>query len=170
MPIKKCRHGWITPQPARPVGPRTAGAQPGLTLEQYIYLGCGEEVGAPVVLHSAMAEGGAYGSPRPGAAVITAGRAIASQADARGLAWESQPRAGPWAWGSRQGHGGRGKTRRRCICWWLQPFLEPGSSRDKTFPSRQRERLREGKKVNPPVWRCARTKKRNTVRKKSVRS
>lgn len=54
MPVKNCWRGRVTPEPARPAGPRMPGAQYGLTLE-CIYLGCGEEVGASVVLHSAMA-------------------------------------------------------------------------------------------------------------------
>lgn len=127
MPVRKCWHGWVTPERARPAGPRMPAAQDGLTLE-YIYLGCGEEVGASSVLHRAMAtvaETDAYGSHRSRAAVITAGsaRGPTQQADGWWLVGESQLWAGLWARESRQqGCGRRGKTHCCCICCWLQPF------------------------------------------------
>lgn len=63
MPIKRwC--GQITPEPARPVGLRMSEAHYGLILE-YIYLGCGEEVGASVFsIMAVVAETDVYGSHR----------------------------------------------------------------------------------------------------------
>jgi len=147
-----CWCGLVTPEPARPLGPRMPGAQHGLTPE-YIYLRCGEEVGISVVLHSAMAtvaQTDAYGSHDSGATVITAGSAESLPrvgqlgawrpgqgsghrraggqghgipGDARWLWGQTQLWAGQWAPESgQQGCNRRGKPHRRWICWWLQPL------------------------------------------------
>lgn len=172
MPIKKCWHGRVTPEPAGPVGPRMPGAQYGLTL-QYIYLGCGEEVGDSVVLHSAMAtaaETDAYGYHRSRVAVTTAGSA--ESLPVVGQPRAPRPRQMPGGWWGRaspgQGCGHRRAISRdtagevKCIAAvfaggcslsrHVALFLEPGSSRDKTFPSQQCEHLRKGKKPHhPPI-------------------
>ena len=170
MSIKKRWRGRVTPEPARPVGPRMPGAQHGLTLE-YIYLDCGEEVGASVVLHSAMAtvaETDAYGSHRSRVDVIRAGSAESLPVMGQPGALHPRQMPGGW-WGTASpgqgcGHGRAGRDTAGeenhiaavfaggcSLSRHIALFLDPGSSCHKMFPSQQCEHLRKGKKIKPPI-------------------